>query len=748
MQKIKNRFSVIRVLGAFISLMLVGEVIAQSSRPLKLENRQLVFKLNDAGDFKIEDKKNKREWFSLPYVKVSFLGAELIGKDKIQMSLHDSTSRINFTGIVSLDSDSTISFLVNTSQKAGKIDRLIFPQPIATNYKEGSLVFCYRSGGVNISQKDLSFPAKRMMVYDNIGLDMPWIGVYDSVKGDGMMLLAETPYDVEMDFTEHQGTMWPNVGWAPSLREFSYERKVSFVFTSSGKYNTLAKAYRNYLKTTGDFKTLAEKAAEKPNVNKLKGSSIVWGSKGLKFAKEAHAVGIRNAIIMGQFKHDDIKAMTRMGYLNSNYENLEGTREGPMGFMKDTMAIAAYHTSVGKPIIGWTTREGVEYYSRSSGRALKAVPTYLPKFLKKVPLTGLFLDVTPAFIMEDFHPLHTFNRETDKDYKIKVKKYIGNDMGLVLGGEHGKAWNASILDYSEGTMSGSFFWDENNKPGYLEPPRDSTYRSVNFKKYGDNFRTRVPLWQLVFNDCVSSTWYWGDSNDWFYEVDPTISNERDNFNILYGTMPLMWADKKGYGWDRNRSRFIETIHNVSNFQKRVAFEELLSHQYLNPDRTLQLTKFKNGAQTIVNFSARTVTCKIKGKNITLAPQGFHATAPGFMQSKTEDDLGVVTTIKSDSLYSVTTDVLRTVGPITAQGKVLLFKVADKHWRLVTETPVSETKINLNEIVGNKRSSSISCAITQLDEEGKLLKKTGQQAQMGKISILPGAGIRLYDLKWN
>jgi hypothetical protein len=104
--------------------------------------------------------------------------------------------------------------------------------------------------------------------------------------------------------------------------------------------------------------------------------------------------------------------------------------------------------------------------------------------------------------------------------------------------------------------------------------------SSNFKNYGWSYTKRIPLWQLVFNDAVSSTWYWGDSSDWFYGVDPKNSDLKDNYNILYGTMP----DSKGYGWNRNRSRFIQTIRNVCHFQQRVAFSELLAHQILDHRR--------------------------------------------------------------------------------------------------------------------------------------------------------------------
>ncbi len=738
------KFNAIFILLLFIILKVSG----QTPQLLKINNHQLTFEVDKTnGNFFISNKKTKREWTSLPYKKIKFLSAEILATKQIKMFLFDSISGINFSSLVSLDSDSSLSFQLNTNQKNVTIDQLSFPQAVKTNFEKGFLVFNYRSGGVQIAQNNLSYPTKRMMVYDNIGLDMPWVGVYDATKGDGMLVLANTPYDVEIDFSEEAGLMWPNVAWASSLRQFSYARKVSYIFTAKGNYVALAKAYRNYLKQTEDFKTLAQKAITKPRVNWLKGSAVVWGSKGLKFAKEAKAVGIKTAIIMNsnKFKYNDIKAMTNLGFLNSSYENLEGTREGPIGHMKDTMAIAAYHTFLGKPIIGWVTKKGVEYYSRSSARALVAAPTYLPTYLKETPLTGLFLDVTPAFLLEDFHPLHTFNREADKGYKNKIKAYIGNDLGLVLGGEHGKAWNTSILEYTEGSMTGSYFWDDGNKPGYLDPPKDTTYMSANFKKYGFNYKNRIPLWQLVFNDCVSSTWYWGDSSDWFYAVTPTISDLKDNFNILYGTMPLLWADVKGYGWDRNRSRFIQTIRNVTNFQERVAFNELLSHQFVNTEHTLQHSKFAGGAEALVNFSDKPIATKIGKEAIILAPRGFYAKAPRFLQSKTIDELGVVTKIETDSLLSVKTEQLRKVGAITTNGTVSVFKVADKCWRIIIDNTLSSTEIDIKAIVKDKNNKIYT--FTLLNDEGETVKTIEKKSVNEKIKIAAGQGIRLFNVSW-
>jgi hypothetical protein len=584
-----------------------------------------------------------------------------------------------------------------------------------------------------------------MMVYDNIGLDMPWVGVFDKEKGDGMMLLAETPYDVEIDLDEQAGKMWPKVGWASSLSKFAYSRKASFIFTSSGGYVSLAKAYRKQLKQSGDFKTLAQKAVTKPAVAWLKGAAVVWGSNGLPFAREAHAAGVKRCLVMGEFKPDDLSAISKLGFIVSNYENLEGTREGPMGFMRDTMEIAAYRTKAGKPIIGWVTEKGIEYYSRSPVRSLAALKAYMPALLKKFPYTGRFLDVSPAFLLEDFHPAHTFNRQTDKEYKLSAMAYLGNDLGLLLGGEHGKSWNASALEYLEGPMTGSFFWEEGNKPGYLVPPKDSTYASDNFKKYGADFRSRIPLWQLVFNDCVSSTWYWGDSNGWFANVTPVIGDQKDLMNILYGTMPLLWANDKGYGWQRNRSRFLQTLRHVSNFQERVAFSELLTHEFLRADHCVQHTTFAGGAEAFINLGDRPAAQKIRGMEVLLAPRGFYAVAPGFLQTNTIEKGVVVTKIESDSLYVVETNVLRTTGPIRTKGSVTLFRIGAKHWRVLLETPESTTTINLAAVAKGKTPRF--CKLIALNTEGKPARELGKVAARS-IKLKPGSGIHLYDITWN
>jgi hypothetical protein len=228
-------------------------------------------------------------------------------------------------------------------------------------------------------------------------------------------------------------------------------------------------------------------------------------------------------------------------------------------------------------------------------------------------------------------------------------------------------------------------------------------------------------------------------------VDPKNSDLKDNYNILYGTIPLLWADSKGYGWNRNRSRFIQTIRNVCHFQQRVAFSELLSHQILNKNSTLQYSRFKNGAETFVSFSEQPISHKIGENLVTLAPRGFYVTAPGFLQTKTVDESGIVTKIVTDSLDSVTTDTYRKVGAVSTKGTITAFKVADNHWRILAETPTAESEIDLKELLKIKKIKPYS--LTLLDENGNSIKTIVNKSEEKSLKIPSGDGIRIFDLTW-
>ncbi len=172
-----------------------------------------------------------------------------------------------------------------------------------------------------------------------------------------------------------------------------------------------------------------------------------------------------------------------------------------------------------------------------------------------------------------------------------------------------------------------------------------------YARWGIGHQYRVPLWELVFHDCVVTTWYWGDSSDFLLEAAPEITPKKDAFNILYGTMPMMWVNGEG-AWHKNRAMFMRTYRNTCKLHEVVAKAEMLSHEYVTADRAVQRTRFSDGTEVIVNFGPQPYRARLAGKEYLLPENGFAVKGPAIEQSLALVDGRPVTTIHT-AKYSYT-----------------------------------------------------------------------------------------------
>ena len=220
-------------------------------------------------------------------------------------------------------------------------------------------------------------------------------------KGDGMMVLIETPADAAVTLRpDRRERLWLQPEWQASMQRWAYPRRVAYRFSPGGGYVALAKMYRAYARENGLLKTMAEKAAERPRVAWLKGTAVVWGSDGLKFAGEARAAGIRHAIVYRRFEEPtdlpaaDVKAITDLGFLVAEYDDLDECTEGMPCFGHDSAEVAGVRTADGKPIPGW----GGKGFVRSSALGLQLAQTYMPPPSRRSfyrPVSGRDLDRGP-----------------------------------------------------------------------------------------------------------------------------------------------------------------------------------------------------------------------------------------------------------------------------------------------------------------------------------------------------------------
>jgi hypothetical protein len=699
--------------------------------------------------FTVHDRRSDRGWLSAPPTGVRLLDAGSQGGDT--MSLRLAAGGQLFTCRVVARPDAAVQFELDADTPDAAFTGLPYPPRLESALTEGAVVFCNRSCGQLVDQKDLAYPQRQFACYGNLGLDLPWVGVTDRHRGDGVMVLLETPVDATVALLpDAEGRLWPQPRWTAAGGHWSYARRASWRFAPEGGYVALAKIYRRYAQQTGPWKTLTEKARERPAVSRLKGAADTWGvSSGtggptaLPFALEARAAGITRAIINGngKFPAEDMARINAMGFLTGEYDNYDDIREGPLAMQSDSVEQVALRGSDGKPATGWVTLEGVRYSRRASSHALAAARQLIPPILATYPFNARFLDVTPTVdLVEDYNPACPADRRQDLASRRELLGYVAS-LGLVLGGEHGKAWNADLLDYAEGTMSGPFWWEM--PAGHLVVPTSRDEIKANYLQYGINPAARIPLWELVFHDCVVTTWYWGDSSGYTIDVAPELSDVKDLANLLYGTVPLLWVDHRGYGWNRHRQRFLETYRNTCKLHEVIGFAEMLSHEFLSADRLLQRTRFAGGAAVVVNFGAepRPYRDGLR-RRVTLAPQGFLVRAGPLQQSRLLEDGQIVTRIQAPGFRVLECPVPRQEDGLAVNGRLAVYELAPDQWGCTLES-AAPASVDLGRLAGRRQAAH--CRIFTVGENGQRDRELTGAADNGVLTLPGGPGLQVFAL---
>jgi hypothetical protein len=489
-------------------------------------------------------------------------------------------------------------------------------------------------------------------------LDMPWFGVADGLAGPGYCAIIETSDDacVDVPVTRIAGARGraPRIGWLPSMRSFAYPRRAIYRFVARGGYVALAQAYRSYAKRAGLLRTLAEKARRNPNVRRLYGAVDVWGDASATFSTQAHSLGVRRMLIHGSSTPDAMRRANALGYLTSDYDNYTDILPLEAGKTPDSshdhLPGAAVQNADGTRMTAWQTYDkATQYMKRCPALWSDRARAVITGVLKRLPFLGRFIDVTTAEALYECHdPSHPLTRSDKRRCGEGLLRLVG-ELKLVTGGEHGIWWGVPYQSYIEGMMSSyQFAWPA----GHLIRPKDRSEKFAgpygcdtweNYDRWGIGHEYRVPLWQLVFHDCVVATWYWGDSNDFLLKAAPELTAKKDAFNILYGTMPMLWATRDG-SWHADREAFLRTVHTTSGVHEAVAEAAMTDHRFLTPDRSVQRTRFSNGTVCIVNFGPRPHWVQLAGARSLLPQDGYLVRGPGIAQSREIRNGKTVTTV--------------------------------------------------------------------------------------------------------
>ena len=479
---------------------------------------------------------------------------------------------------------------------------------------------------------------------------MSFWGITTGKKNDAWLLCAVK--------TNHDAAIIPKKGtdgllkihpvWEPQKGKWGYDRIMQFCFGNSGGITALCQAYREFAVKKGFVVTLKEKSKRVKNIDKLVGSANVWLwnsdamsllydenppysiptkeqlEKRKRIAKEMKDNGMARvmwSIFNENVDRETVEYINDLGYLTTFYDvYTDVIPEKIADLVSEPRRIRCKHRmsaypdgirvekdgSFGKawPLKG---KDG-KFYDQNNIcdiEALKLAMNYIPAHSKETALKGRFLDVVVMRVGECYHPDHPMTRTDAFRYKRILLQYL-NDIGLVSGTEVGCEDVAANINYQEGMMS---------PPMYRAPDSgrrmttlyygDSIDEKIN--KYMLNPIYRVPLWELVYHDCVVSYWYWGDSTN----SCPELMKKRDLFCSLYGLPPIYSFDAND--WEKLKKDIIDSYHRTSEIASKTGYCRMMSFEYITEDKLVQKTTFENGIEVVANFSDKPV--EYHGKTI-------------------------------------------------------------------------------------------------------------------------------------
>jgi len=246
-------------------------------------------------------------------------------------------------------------------------------------------------------------------------------------------------------------------------------------------------------------------------------------------------------------------------------------------------------------------------------RALDYARARIPAELATRPYLCRFIDTTTASPWNEcYDPRHPMTRTESREWKMKLLDYVSHDCKLVTGSETGHDAAVPFVDYFEGMLSLGPYRVPDAGRDMQRIWNDPPERVAKFQ-LGQGYR--LPLWELVYHDCVVAQWYWGDYNNKL----PALWDKRDLFNVLYGTPPMFMFDKKL--WETQKTRFVQSYRNTCPYVRAAGYSEMTDHRFLTADRNVQQTAFANGVTITVNFG--TTPFRLASGE-TLPPGGFRA----------------------------------------------------------------------------------------------------------------------------
>ncbi len=595
----------------------------EATKDLAIRNTLLAVTFHGAdGTLAVEDLRTQRTWEQQPIARgIEVVGAEV--KDGIRATLRHTPSKLEIAATIRLDGDKP-ELVVSLAAQGKMPNAFAYPHPFVT--EKGTYLVVPMNEGISYPVDDATIKPMRLIAYSGHGICMGFWGATDGRQA--LMAIIETPDDAGVRIVRagerardksvapagknDTGVLCLAPDWDAQRGVWGYERRLRFVFFDKGGHVAMCKRYRDYAKQIGLFKTLEQKRRENPNVDLLVGAVNVWcwEKDPVAMVKEMQAAGIERILWSNRQGPEGIRAMNAMPLvLTSRYdiyqdvmnpENFKLLRGVHQDWPTEAWPKDIMLDDKGEWRRGWqvTARDGsrIPCGVLCDMRAPEYAKKRIPPELQTHDYRCRFIDTTTASPWREcYHPDHPMTRSDSKKWKMELLRFVSEEMKLVTGSETGHEASVPYVHYFEGMLSlGPYRVPEAGRR--MQEIWDTVPENV--AKFQMGHRYRLPLWELVYHDCVVAQWYWGDYSNKL----PSLWDKRDLFNALYGTPPMFMFNRKF--WEANKQRFVQSYRATCPIARATGYSEMTDHRFLTPDRDVQQTVFANGVTVTVNFGEK------------------------------------------------------------------------------------------------------------------------------------------------
>lgn len=462
---------------------------------------------------------------------------------------------------------------------------------------------------------------------------MPWFGQVNTEGG--YIAICEQPWDAAYQVKHEAGDTSVNVGvrWLTSLGKMRYRRVMRYTFLNDCDYNDLCKVYRAYVKETGLFTSLAEKAAKNPLVDKLIGSGVVHCGIKTHVSPDSAFYDKENPekndnLVPFEARINEVKRYHEKGveklYLHLDgwgqpgYDNkhpdytpacAEAGGWEKMKELSDTMKKFNYMFGIHDQYRDYyfdaatfdteyacrdTEGKIFEWARWAGGRQTYLCATQAPYYVKRnfeelfkhgIQLEATYLDVFTCNEGDECdNPRHRMTRRECFEFRAACFDYL-TSKGILPSSEEVTDWAMKSLVFAHyGPYD--FMLDAPGAPRRGIP---------------------VPLYNLVYHDCMILPW-------------PMEKHEGEDY-MLYALLNggSAYIDRDGAypntdgafdsEADKRLDEQIRRYRIVAQLQEKIAKCEMTRHELLSPDGRKQRSTFSDGTVVTIDFDADTYEIK-------------------------------------------------------------------------------------------------------------------------------------------